>query len=115
MKDPIKVYDARWEASEFDDAQVTRLFEATLMYGRELGVDTIVFTRDARQAAGHVMELGVTTALRKGFAVFVRPEPISTPQGYFTTLWVSQCRPNTMGLRPRYFGKKALIYVKIIF
>ncbi len=96
--DPIKVYDARWEAHEFDDAQVTRLFEATLAYGRELGVDTVTFTRDARIAAGHVMELGVSAAMRLGFRVFVRPEPVSTPQGYFTSLWVSQDHPHTMGL-----------------
>jgi phosphomannomutase len=97
-KDPIKVYDARWEAHEFSDAQVTRLFEATLAYGRELGVDTVTFTRDARLAGGHVMELGVNTALRLGFRTFVRAEPISTPQSYFTTLWVSQQHPRTMGL-----------------
>ena len=48
MRDPIKVYDARWEVAEFDDAQVTRLFEATLAYGRLLGVDTVTFARDAR-------------------------------------------------------------------
>ncbi len=96
--DPIKVYDARWEAHDFDDAQVTRLFEATLAYGRELGVDTVTLTRDARIAAGHVMELGVAVALRLGFRVFVRPEPVSTPQGYFTALWISQEFPHTMGL-----------------
>jgi len=62
--DPIKVYDARWEVTDFDDAQVTRLFEATLAYGRLIGVDTVTFTRDARLAAGHVMELGVQAALR---------------------------------------------------
>ncbi len=97
-KDPIKVYDARWEAGEFSDAQVTRLFEATLIYARELGVDTISFARDARLAAGHVMDLGVQEALRQGFRVFVRPEPVSTPQGYFTAMWVSQKYPKTMGL-----------------
>jgi phosphomannomutase len=97
-KDPIKVYDARWEAHEFSDAEVSRLFEATLAYGRELGVDTVTFTRDARLAGGHVIELGVQTALRLGFRTFVRAEPISTPQSYFTTLWVSQQHPRTMGL-----------------
>ncbi|NJL30401.1 MAG: hypothetical protein HC898_01535 [Phycisphaerales bacterium] len=97
-KDPIKVYDARWEASEFDDKQVTRLFEATLIYAREIGVDTICFSRDARLAAGHVMDLGVQEAMRQGFRVFVRPEPVSTPQGYFTAMTVSQKHPKTMGL-----------------
>ena len=96
--DPIKVYDARWEAAEFSDAEVVRLFEAALAYGRELGVDTVTFTRDARLAAGHVLELGVDTAVRMGFGVFLRTEPISTPQSYFTTLWVTQEHPNTMGL-----------------
>ncbi len=98
MHDPIKIYDARWEVHEFDDAQVTRLFEATLAYAREIDVDTVVFTRDARLAAGHVMELGVEAATRLGFTVYIRPEPISTPQSYFTTHWVSRERPNTMGL-----------------
>jgi phosphomannomutase len=96
--DPIKVYDARWEVEEFDDAAVRRLFEATLIYGRELGVDTVTFARDARLGAPRVMELGVQTAIDAGFEVFLRAEPISTPQSYFTTLHVSQWRPNTMGL-----------------
>lgn len=98
MRDPIKVYDARWDNQEFTDAEVTRLFEATVAYGREIGVDTVVFSRDARLAAGHVMDLGVQAALRGGMRVFVRPEPISTPQGYFTTLWVSQQHRQAMGL-----------------
>ncbi len=98
MRDPIKVYDARWEAGEFTDAQVTRLFESTLAYGRELGVDAIVFSRDARLAAGHVMELGVLEAMRQGFRVMVCPHPVSTPQGYFCALWVSGQHPHTMGL-----------------
>ena len=97
-KDPIKVYDARWEVQEFDDAAVTRLFEATLAYGRMLGVDTVTFSRDARLGAPRVMELGVQVALRMGFRVFLRPEQISTPQGYFTALYVSQQHPKTMGL-----------------
>src|SRR5437870_11265184 len=96
-KDPIKVYDARWEVHEFDDAAVTRLFESTLAYGRMLGVDTVTLSRDARLGAPHVMELGVAAAMRMGFRVFVRPEQISTPQGYFTALYVSQQHPKTMG------------------
>lgn len=96
--DPIKVYDARWEAHEFTDEQVTRLFEATLIYARELEVDTIVFSRDARLAAGHVMELGVNEALRQGFRVCVRAEPVSTPQGYYAAHVVSQTHPAAMGL-----------------
>ena len=96
--DPIKVYDARWEIQEFNDAQVRRLFEATLAYGRLLGVDTVTLTRDARLGCARVLEIGIDTAVRLGFRVFARYEPISTPQGYFSTLWVSQQHPKTMGL-----------------
>jgi phosphomannomutase len=97
-RDPIKVYDARWEIEEFNDDQVRRLFEATFAYGRLLGVDTVTLTRDARLGCARVLELGVETALRLGLRTFVRYEPVSTPQGYFTSLWVSQEHPNTMGL-----------------
>jgi phosphomannomutase len=97
-RDPIRVYDARWEAEEFNDEQVKRLFEAAIAYGRSLGVDTITLARDARLAAGHVLEIGVETALRLGMRVYLRAEPISTPQSYFTTLHVSQEHPKTMGL-----------------
>ena len=97
-RDPIKVYDARWEVEEFNDAEVRRLFEATFAYGRLLGVNTVTLTRDARLGCARVLELGVDTALRMGLRTFVRYEPISTPQGYFTSLWVSQQHPKTMGL-----------------
>ncbi len=97
-RDPIKVYDARWEVDEFADDQVARLFEASLLYAREIGVDTIVFTRDARLGCGRVIEIGLSTALKAGFRVFARLEPISTPQGYFSTHWVTQTYPRTMGL-----------------
>jgi len=96
--DPIKVYDARWEVHEFSDDQVRRLFQATLAYGRLLGVDTVTITRDARLGAGRVMQLAVEVALGMGLRVFLRAEPISTPQGYFTSLYVSQQYPRTMGL-----------------
>jgi phosphomannomutase len=96
--DPIKVYDARWEVQEFDDQQVRRLFEATLIYARQLGVDSLTLCRDARLGAGRVMELALDVAVRMGLSVFCRTEPVSTPQSYFTTLWVSQQRRNTMGL-----------------
>lgn len=98
LKDPIKVYDARWEVDEFDDAAVARLFEATVAYGREIGVDTVVLTRDARLGCARVLEIGVDTCLRLGMRVYVNPSPVSTPQGYFTTLWVTQQHPRTMGL-----------------
>ena len=44
------------------------------------------------------MDIGVDTAMRLGFRVILRPEPVSTPQSYFTTLVVSQEHPRTMGL-----------------
>jgi len=96
--DPIKVYDARWEAGEFEDAQVTRLFAATLAYARELKVNTVTFARDARLAAGHVMELGLNEARRQGFRVFVCTSPISTTASYFATHHVTLKHPRTMGL-----------------
>ena len=78
-------------------SEVRRLFEATFAYGRLLGVDTVTLTRDARLGCARVLELGVEAALRMGLRTFVRYEPISTPQGYFTSLWVSQQHPKTMG------------------
>ena len=44
------------------------------------------------------MELGLEVALRMGFRVYLRADPISTPQSYFTTLYVSQEHRKTMGL-----------------
>ena len=115
-RDPIKVYDARWEAAEFSGAEVTRLFEATLLYGRELDADTVVFGRDARLAAAHVLELGIGEALRQGYRVFARAEPIGTPHGYFMTHWASQRHPRAMGLMitashnpARYVGVKFVV------
>ncbi len=96
--DPIKVYDARWEVHDFSEAEITRLFEATLLYGRELGVDTVTFTRDARSTAGRVMSLGVDCAMSMGLEVYVCPYPISTPQGYFMTLSVAQDHPSVLGM-----------------
>lgn len=96
--DPIKVYDARWEVGEFTDVQVRRLFEATFLYGRQLGIDTVCLTRDARLAAGHVLELGLDEAMRAGLRVFLIPDPISTPHAYFAAHHLSQKHPATMGL-----------------
>jgi phosphomannomutase len=116
LKDPIKVYDARWEATEFSDAEVTRLFQATFAYARLLKVDTVTLARDARLAAGRVMEIGIEQALKMGLRVFARMEPTSTPQSYFQTLWVSQEHPHCMGLTitashnpARYVGVKFVI------
>ncbi len=96
--DPIKVYDARWEVHEFDDAQIVRLFEATYDYGRNLGADTVTLARDARLGAAHVLELAVETALRMGFRTFLCPDPISTPNAYFHALHTTAQHPGTMGL-----------------
>jgi phosphomannomutase len=96
-RDPIKVYDARWMADEFEEKEIVRLFEAVLLYGRELGADTLTLGRDARVASGRVAELGLETALRMGYRVFLCPEPVSTPLSYFTSLRVSARYPHTMG------------------
>ena len=96
--DPIKVYDARWEEEDFSEGEVERLFEAVLLYGRELGVDTVTIARDARTGAGRVMELAVELALRAGLRVFACAEPISTPHSYFLSLAIAKDHPQTMGL-----------------
>jgi phosphomannomutase len=96
--DPIKVYDARWEVAEFDDTQVRRLFESTYLYAKQLHVDTIVLTRDARLGGPRVMEIACDEARRAGLRVYLVPNPVSTPQGYFAAMTVSRAHPNTMGL-----------------
>jgi phosphomannomutase len=98
IKDPIKIYDARWEVSEFNDLEVSRLFEATLGYARLIGVDTLVITRDARLGCARVMELGIKVAVEAGFRLFVCFDPISTPLSYFATMQTIVNFPNTMGL-----------------
>lgn len=97
-RDPIKVYDARWEVHEFDDPAIVRLFEATFAYARQLNVDTVTLARDGRLGAAHVLELATETALRMGMRVFVCPDPVTTPHGYFLTLYTSREHPRTMGL-----------------
>ncbi len=98
IKDPIKVYDARWEVSEFNDQEVERLFEATLGYARIIGSDTIVLTRDARLGCARVMEIGMKVIVEAGFRLFVCFDPISTPLGYFATMQTIVNFPGTMGL-----------------
>ena len=98
IKDPIKVYDARWEVSEFNDQEVERLFEATLGYARIIGVDTLVVTRDARLGCARVMEIGIKLAVEAGFRLFVCFDPISTPLSYFVAMQTSINFPHTMGL-----------------
>ncbi|MDP2338348.1 MAG: hypothetical protein Q8N05_18235 [Bacteroidota bacterium] len=98
IKDPIKVYDARWEVSEFNDQEVQRLFEASLGYARMIGADTLVLTRDARLGCARVMEIGIKVATEAGFRVFSCFDPISTPLSYFATMQISVTFPQTMGL-----------------
>jgi phosphomannomutase len=97
-RDPIKVYDARWEVDEFDRTEIERLVEATLLYGRLLGVDAVTICRDARWGCAPLMELATDMALGSGFDVFLCPDPVSTPQSYFMTFRVSETHPRTMGL-----------------
>ncbi len=98
MRDPIKVYDARWEVSEFNDLEVVRLFEASLAYGEEQNVNHIVLTRDARLGCARVLELAVKTAMRMGFKISLLTDPVSTPMSYFVALKTSVDYPGTMGL-----------------
>ncbi|NWK55079.1 hypothetical protein HW115_05625 [Verrucomicrobiaceae bacterium N1E253] len=98
MNTPIKVYDARWEVNEFDDAAVRRLFEATLGYASQIGVDTISITRDTRLGCARVMDIGIELAVEAGFQVFTCFDPISTPMSYFASMQLSSQHPNTMGL-----------------
>jgi len=96
--DPIKVYDARWETNDFTAQEVQRFIEAVLIYGRQLEVDTITLSRDARSGSSFVMEMTLELALQSGFTVFLCTNPISTTQSYFLTAWISKSRPHTMGL-----------------
>lgn len=98
MKDPIKVYDARWQVGEFDAAEIARLFESVILYGRSLGVDTVTMSRDARLGAPEVMAIGIETALSAGLEVRICTDPISTPMSYFLAAQTSAERPGTMGL-----------------
>jgi len=98
VKDPIKVYDARWEVSEFNDQEVRRLFEASLGYARMIGVDTLVMTRDARLGCARVMEIGIKVAVEGGFRLLACFDPISTPLSYFAAMQATVRFPQTMGL-----------------
>ena len=98
MRDPIKIYDARWEVSEFNDDEVKRLIESTLLYARMLGIDTINITRDARLGCARVMEIAIDTAVAAGFRVYACFDPISTPLSYFSTMQTTLEHPATMGL-----------------
>ena len=116
--DPIKVYDARWVDGEFSDAEVVRLFDATLRYAREQGADTVVVTRDARLAGPRVMQLAIDEALRQGFRVRACADPVSTPHHYFLCLETASAHPGVAGLAitashnpGEYIGLKATLPV----
>ncbi len=98
MKDPIKIYDARWEVDEFDDSEVKRLIEATLGYAQLLGVDTINITRDTRLGCARVMEIAIDTAIGAGFRVHACFDILSTPLSYFTAMQTTKKHPKSMGL-----------------
>lgn len=99
MKDPIKVYDARWEVSEFNNAEVIRLFESSLAYAKELNINHVVLARDARLGCARVLELAVETAMKMGFKISLLTDPVSTPMSYFMALKASAEKyPKTMGL-----------------
>lgn len=97
-RDPIKVYDARWETNDFTTQEVQRFIEAVLIYARQMEVDTITLSRDARSGSSCVMEITLRQALKSGFTVFLCANPISTTQSYFLTAWVSKSCSHTMGL-----------------
>ena len=97
-RDPIKVYDARWEVSEFSKSEVNRLLESVMIYGKVLGIDTITIAKDARLAGSSVMEQASEIAVRSGFHVYLCTDPISTTQSYFIAFSVSVKHPKTMGI-----------------
>jgi phosphomannomutase len=97
-KDPIKVYDARWETEEFERSEILRLLHATLMYGRMLGVDTVTICRDSRAGCAPLVELALDASRTAGFDVVLCLDPVSTPQSYFMTAEVTAEHPHTMGL-----------------
>ncbi len=97
-RDPIKTYDARWRATDFEESEIRRLFEATVLYAAELGVDTVALSRDNREASPAVMTLAEDVVTRAGMRLVVAPRPISTPQSYHLAWRVSQRHPGTLGL-----------------
>jgi len=97
-KDPIQIYDARWETSEFSKKEVARLLESVYIYGALLGIDTVTIAKDARLAGSSVMEQAAELALESGLNVYLCTDQISTTQSYFMAFKVSIDHPKTMGL-----------------
>ena len=104
MKDPIKIYDARWEVDEFDDNEVKRLIEATLGYAKLIDVDTIIITRDARLGCGRVMEIAIETAVNAGFKVYACFDMLSTPISYFSAMQTTLKPDHRTGRHTRTMG-----------
>jgi len=98
LRDPIKTYDARWRSDDFAEKQIRRLFEATVLYASELGVDTVALSRDNREASPGVMSLAEEVVSRAGLRLVVARRPISTPQSYFLAWRVGERHPGTLGL-----------------
>ena len=98
MKDPIKIYDARWLTDEFADSEIKRLFEAAFLYAALLNIDTINITRDVRLGTARVMDIAIETALRAGLRVYACFDSFSTPLSYYTTALTTLKHPGTMGL-----------------
>ncbi len=97
-RDPIQIYDARWEVSEFNKDEVNRLLEAVLIYGRYIGIDTVTIAKDARLAGSAVMDQAADLAVKSGLQVYICADQISTTQSYFLSLKVSVEHSETMGI-----------------
>lgn len=97
-RDPIQIYDARWEVSEFTKDEVHRLLEAVFIYGRYLGIDTVTIAKDARLAGSSVMDQAADLAVKSGLQTYICADQISTTQSYFLSLKVSVEHSETMGI-----------------
>ena len=97
-RDPIQIYDARWEVSEFNRNEVHRLLEAVFIYGKYLGINTVTIAKDARLAGSSVMDQAADLALFSGLQVYICTDQISTTQSYFLAFKVSVEHPETMGI-----------------
>ena len=97
-RDPIQIYDARWEVSEFNQDEVSRLLESVFIYGKYLGINTVTIAKDARLAGSSVMDQVADLAMKAGLQVYICTDQISTTQSYFLALKVSVKNTETMGI-----------------
>ena len=97
-RDPIQIYDARWEVSEFNRDEINRLLEAVFIYGKYLGIDTVTIAKDARLAGSSVMDQTADLAMKSGLNVYICTDQISTTESYFLAFSVSVEHPETMGI-----------------